>query len=154
LIVTSGEILAIFVSSVFNFGHFWFPAFVLLPIFTPFCFGSCRVPQHFGGVYKQVAKIKHTRNENGQNFTHRNKTTLYWRKKAKINLHQNIRWTYFIVNNISKTHTTISETKLCKNCYLVLWLTHIDVGQKVGRRGRHHMVIGFTTTCAISAYYH
>jgi hypothetical protein len=36
-----------------------------------------------------VAKIKHTRNENGQNFTHQNKSTLFWRKKAKINLHQN-----------------------------------------------------------------
>jgi hypothetical protein len=36
-----------------------------------------------------VAKIKHTRNENGQNFTHKNKTTLFWRKMAKINLHQN-----------------------------------------------------------------
>jgi hypothetical protein len=35
----------------------------------------------------KVAKIKHTRNENGQNFTHQNKTTLFWRKKAKINLH-------------------------------------------------------------------
>ena len=34
-------------------------------------------------------KIKHTRNENGQNFTHQNKTTVFWRKKAKINLHQN-----------------------------------------------------------------
>ena len=37
----------------------------------------------------KVAKIKHTRNENGQNFTHQNKTTLFWIKKAKINLHQN-----------------------------------------------------------------
>jgi hypothetical protein len=37
----------------------------------------------------KVAKIKHTRNENGQNFTHQNKTSLFWRKKAKINLHQN-----------------------------------------------------------------
>jgi hypothetical protein len=36
-----------------------------------------------------VAKINHTRNENGQNFTHQNKTTVFWRKKAKINLHQN-----------------------------------------------------------------
>ena len=36
-----------------------------------------------------MAKIKHTRNENGQNFTHQNKTTLFWGKKAKINLHQN-----------------------------------------------------------------
>jgi len=36
-----------------------------------------------------VAKIKHTRNENGQNCTHQHKTTLFWRKKAKINLHQN-----------------------------------------------------------------
>ena len=36
-----------------------------------------------------MAKIKHTRNENGQNFTHQIKTTLFWRKKAKINLHQN-----------------------------------------------------------------
>ena len=36
-----------------------------------------------------MAKIKHTRNENGQNFTHQNKTTLFWRKKAKIKLHQN-----------------------------------------------------------------
>jgi hypothetical protein len=36
-----------------------------------------------------MAKIKHTRNENGQNFTHQNKTTLFWRKKTKINLHQN-----------------------------------------------------------------
>ena len=36
-----------------------------------------------------MAKIKHTRNENVQNFTHQNKTTLFWRKKAKINLHQN-----------------------------------------------------------------
>jgi hypothetical protein len=36
-----------------------------------------------------VAKFKHPRNENGQNFTHQNKTTLFWRKKAKINLHQN-----------------------------------------------------------------
>ena len=36
-----------------------------------------------------MAKIKHTRNENGQNFTHQNKTTVFWRKKAKINLHQN-----------------------------------------------------------------
>ena len=36
-----------------------------------------------------MAKIKHTKNENGQNFTHQNKTTLFWRKKAKINLHQN-----------------------------------------------------------------
>jgi hypothetical protein len=35
-----------------------------------------------------VAKIKHTKNENGKNFTHQNKTTLFWRKKAKINLHQ------------------------------------------------------------------
>jgi hypothetical protein len=23
-----------------------------------------------------------------------------------------------------------------------------------GRRGRHHMVVGFTTVCAISAYHH
>jgi hypothetical protein len=37
----------------------------------------------------KVAKIKHTRNENDQNFTHQNKTTVFWRKKAKINLHQN-----------------------------------------------------------------
>jgi hypothetical protein len=29
----------------------------------------------------KVAKIKHTRNENGQNVTHQNKTTLFWRKK-------------------------------------------------------------------------
>jgi hypothetical protein len=36
-----------------------------------------------------VAKIKHTRNENGQNFTHQYETTLFWRKKDKINLHQN-----------------------------------------------------------------
>ena len=36
-----------------------------------------------------MAKIKHTRNENGQHFTHQIKTTLFWRKKAKINLHQN-----------------------------------------------------------------
>ena len=36
-----------------------------------------------------MAKIKHTRNENGQNFTHQNKTTVFCRKKAKINLHQN-----------------------------------------------------------------
>ena len=36
-----------------------------------------------------MAEIKHTRNENGQNFTHQNKTTLFWRKKAKFNLHQN-----------------------------------------------------------------
>ena len=36
-----------------------------------------------------MAKIKHTRNENGKNFTHQNKTTVFWRKKAKINLHQN-----------------------------------------------------------------
>ena len=35
-----------------------------------------------------MAKIKHTRNENGQNFTHQNKTTRFWRKKTKINLHQ------------------------------------------------------------------
>jgi hypothetical protein len=41
------------------------------------------------GYFDVVAKIKHTRNENGQNFTHQNKTTLFWRKKAKINLHQN-----------------------------------------------------------------
>jgi hypothetical protein len=34
-------------------------------------------------------KIKHTRNENGQNLTHQNKTTVFWRKKDKINLHQN-----------------------------------------------------------------
>ena len=32
----------------------------------------------------KVAKFKHTRNENCQNFTHQNKTTLFWRKKAKI----------------------------------------------------------------------
>jgi hypothetical protein len=36
-----------------------------------------------------VAKIKHTRNQNGKNFTQQNKTTVFWRKKAKINLHQN-----------------------------------------------------------------
>ena len=36
-----------------------------------------------------MAKIKHTRNKSGKNFTHQNKTTLFWRKKAKINLHQN-----------------------------------------------------------------
>jgi hypothetical protein len=30
------------------------PAFVLPPIFTPYCFGSCRVPQHFGGVPKEL----------------------------------------------------------------------------------------------------
>ena len=36
-----------------------------------------------------MAKIKHTRNENGQNSTHQNKTTVFWTKKAKINLHQN-----------------------------------------------------------------
>jgi hypothetical protein len=29
------------------------------------------------------------KNENGKNFTHQNKTTLFWRKKAKSNLHQN-----------------------------------------------------------------
>jgi hypothetical protein len=37
----------------------------------------------------KMAKISHTRNENGQNFTHQNKITLFWRKKSKINLHQN-----------------------------------------------------------------
>ena len=36
-----------------------------------------------------MAKINHTRNENGQNLTHQNKTTLFWRKKTTINLHQN-----------------------------------------------------------------
>ena len=37
-----------------------------------------------------MAKIKHTRNENGPNFPPpQNKTTVFWRKKAKINLHQN-----------------------------------------------------------------
>ena len=37
-----------------------------------------------GSWEPKVAKIKHTRNENGQKFT-----SLFWRKKAKINLHQN-----------------------------------------------------------------
>jgi hypothetical protein len=50
-----------------------------------------------------VAKIKHTRNENGQNFTHQNKTTLFWRKKAKINLHQN-----FPIYGITGCDTTSS----------------------------------------------
>jgi hypothetical protein len=31
----------------------------------------------------------HMGTKNCQNFTHQNKTTLFWRKKAKINLHQN-----------------------------------------------------------------
>ena len=33
--------------------------------------------------------IDSTQNENGKNFTHQNKTTLFWRNKAKINLRQN-----------------------------------------------------------------
>jgi hypothetical protein len=32
----------------------------------------------------KVAKIKHTRNENGQNFTHQNKTSLFWRKNVAV----------------------------------------------------------------------
>jgi hypothetical protein len=47
-----------------------------------------------------VAKIKHTRNEN---FTHQNKTTLFWRKKVKINLHQN-----FTIYGITGCDTTSS----------------------------------------------
>ena len=30
---------------------------VLLPIFMPFCFGWCRIPQHFGGVHKQLGSL-------------------------------------------------------------------------------------------------
>jgi hypothetical protein len=30
---------------------------VLFPIFMPFCFGWCRVPQHFGGVHKQLGSL-------------------------------------------------------------------------------------------------
>ena len=36
-------------------------------------------------------------------------------------------------------------------CLLLLSLFTNDIG---GRRGRGRMVVGFTTTCAISAYYH
>jgi hypothetical protein len=36
-----------------------------------------------------VAKIRHPKNEMAKNFTHQNKTTLFWRKKTKITLHQN-----------------------------------------------------------------
>jgi hypothetical protein len=55
-----------------------------------------------------VAKIKHTRNENGQNFTHQNKTTLFWRKKAKINLHQN----FPIYGTRNKCNNLVSNAKM------------------------------------------
>ena len=58
-----------------------------------------------------MAKIKHTRNENGQNFTHQNKTTLFWRKKAKINLHQN----FPIYGNLS-LNCDITQYNKSLNC--------------------------------------
>jgi hypothetical protein len=59
-----------------------------------------------------VAKIKHTRNENGKHFTLQNKTTLFWRKKVKINLHQN----FPIYGKVKKEYTTHCE-KSSENQY-------------------------------------
>ena len=63
-----------------------------------------------------MAKISHTRNENGKNFTHQNKTTLFWRKKAKSNLHQNFQ-IYGIP--INKNIAIISELTVDEN--LLIW---------------------------------
>jgi hypothetical protein len=87
-----------------------------------------------------VAKIKHTRNENGQNLTHQNKTTLFWRKKkAKINLRQN--FPIYGVRNIKILRQTT--------------ITHSFIPSKRrGCHGRDRMVLGFTTTYTISAYHY
>jgi hypothetical protein len=68
-------------------------------------------------------KIKHTRNENGQNFTHQNKTTLFWRKKAKINLHQNFP-TVMVNNSTNINKTNNHPSPLCiehKTGYYNIW---------------------------------
>jgi hypothetical protein len=67
-----------------------------------------------------VANIKHTRNENGQNFTHQNKTTLFWRTKAKINLHQNFP-IYGMPYN--KKKITVSQIRI-----LGRWKSNVFVG--------------------------
>jgi len=47
---------------------------------------------------------------------------------------------------------TCSKQLLNNNTYVQLKFLHlIPTG---GRRGPDHMVVGFTTTCAISAYHH
>ena len=33
------------------------PTFVRLRIFTPFCFGSCMIPQQFGGLHYQLGSL-------------------------------------------------------------------------------------------------
>ena len=33
------------------------PTFVRLRIFTPFCFGSCMIPQQFGGLHLQLGSL-------------------------------------------------------------------------------------------------
>ena len=40
------------------------------------------------------------------------------------------------------------------NTYVIILTHRIDYMQKRGCRGHDHMVVGFTTTYAISAYHH
>ena len=77
----------------------------------------------------KVVKIKHTRNENDQNFTYQNKTTLFWRKKAKINLHQNFQiygmccclLNIFYIHVYNEWHTIQKYYSLCSNGNFVQW---------------------------------
>ena len=53
----------------------------------------------------------------------------------------------------------MANIKLCEDINLVIktfWFRNflISVGGRGGRRGRDRMVVGFTTTYAISAYHH
>jgi hypothetical protein len=55
---------------------------------------------------------------------------------------------YIYANILPNTLKTMSFT--CQ-CYIIFIFNHIKFG---GRPGRDHMVVGFITTYAISAYHH
>ena len=85
-----------------------------------------------------MAKIKHSRKENGQNFT-----TFFWRKKAKINLHQN----FLIYSNYLakfQSPTAVSwpkiiqleqTSKLICNSWLYILIPKIkSISQSIGEK--------------------
>ena len=54
----------------------------------------------------------------------------------------------------TKTNISLFLKQIHVNFILVFLWSYIDLLLNRGRRGRYRMVIGFTTTYAISAYHH
>ena len=75
----------------------------------------------------------------------------YDKSQIKVQLNfddDNLIKTYFIVINQHKEQKQVIQLR---NVFSIMMLMPQFIG---GRRGRYNMVVGFTITCAISAYHH